>query len=67
MNVRKAGHLLRTAPTLYLVMLAFILAVVSIGSVYAHLPNIQSIVAHRYWILLAAFVVMAIAAVIPDA
>ena len=68
MNVRKPGRLLRRGvPALYLFVIAFVLAVASIGSAYAHLPNSQSIIANRYWILLAAFVVMAVAAVMPDA
>lgn len=67
MTVRKPSHSLRGAPTLFLFVIAFVVAVVPIASTYAHLPSLQGGAANRTWIPLAAFALMALAAVIPDA
>ena len=51
-----------TPPTIPVFLVALILAVLSVASMYAHIPVVQSFIAadhHRYWIMVAAFIVLA--------
>jgi hypothetical protein len=50
-----------TPPTIPIFLLSVILAVLSIGSLYTHVPVIGTYIAaghHRYWMLVVAFVIM---------
>lgn len=50
-----------TPPTIPVFLIAVILAVLSFGSLYTHLPSIQGVVAaHRYGMMTAAFVILAL-------
>lgn len=55
-----------TPPTIPVFLIAVILAVLSVGSLYTHIPSIQGFVAaHRYWMMVAAFAVMTLGVVFP--
>jgi hypothetical protein len=53
-----------TPPTIPVFLIAMILAIVSIGSHYTHIPVVgHYVAAHQYWVLVAAFVIMTIGVV----
>lgn len=57
-----------TPPTIPIFLLAVILAILSVGSMYTHVPAIGPYIAaghHRYWMMVAAFVIMTIGVVFP--
>ena len=55
-----------TPPTIPVFLIALSLATLSIGSHYTHIPAIgHYVVAHQYWILVAAFAVMTLGVVFP--
>ena len=50
-----------TPPTIPVFLIAVILAVLSVGSMYTHIPAVQGFLAsghHRYWMMVAAFVIL---------
>lgn len=51
-----------TPPTIPVFLVAVILAALSILSLYTHVPAVQGFLAadhHRYWMMVAAFLVLA--------
>lgn len=57
-----------TPPTIPVFLIAVILAVLAVGSMYTHVPGIQAYIAaghHRFWMMTAAFVIMTIGVVFP--
>lgn len=55
-----------TSPTIPVFLIAIVLAILSVGSLYTHIPSIQGFVAaHRYWMMVAAFVVMTTGVLFP--
>ena len=55
-----------TPPTIPVFLIAMVLAVRSIGSHYTHIPTVgHYVVAHQYWILVAAFAIMTIGVIFP--
>jgi hypothetical protein len=57
-----------TPPTIPIFLIAVILAILSVGSMYTHVPAIGPYIAaghHRYWMMVAAFVIMTIGVVFP--
>ena len=48
-----------TPPTIPVFLIAIVLAILSVASLYTHIPGIHVFVAgHRYWMMVAAFAVM---------
>ncbi len=57
-----------TPPTIPVFLLAVVLALLSVVSLYAHIPTVQPYIAashHRYWLMVAAFVILAVGVVFP--
>ena len=55
-----------TPPTLLVFLVAVLLAGLSVGSHYAHIPYIgRYVVAHQYWILVAAFATLTAGVILP--
>jgi hypothetical protein len=57
-----------TPPTNPVFLIAVVLALLSVGSLYAHVPGIQSYIAsghHRYWMMVAAFAIMTAGVIFP--
>ena len=50
-----------TPPTIPVFLVALILAGLSVASMYTHIPAVQGFIAadhHRYWMMVAAFLVL---------
>lgn len=50
-----------TPPTIPVFLIAVVLAVLSIASLFTHIPAVQGYIAaghHRYWMMVAAFAVL---------
>jgi hypothetical protein len=55
-----------TPPTIPVFLIAIVLAALSIGSHYTHIPAVgRYVVAHQYWMLVAAFAVLTLGVVFP--
>lgn len=57
-----------TPPTIPVFLIALVLAVLSVGSLYTHVPAIQGYIAaghHRYWMMVAAFAILAAGVIFP--
>ena len=55
-----------TPPTIPVFLIALILGALSVASLYTHIPSIQGFVAaHRYWMMVTAFVVMTLGVLLP--
>ena len=55
-----------TPPTILVFLVAVLLAALSIGSHYAHVPYVgRYVAAHQYWILVAAFTTMTAGVIFP--
>lgn len=57
-----------TPPTIPVFLIAVVLAVLSVGSLYTHVPALQGYIAaghHRYWMMVAAFVILTVGVVFP--
>ncbi len=55
-----------TPPTIPVFLLAVVLALLSVGSMYTHVPAIGGYIAaghHRYWMMVVAFVIMTVGVV----
>lgn len=57
-----------TPPTTPVFLIAVVLAVLSVGSLYTHVPAVQGYIAaghHRYWMMVAAFVILSAGVIFP--
>lgn len=57
-----------TPPTIPVFLIALVLAVLSVGSLYTHVPAIHGYIAaghHRYWMMVAAFAILAAGVIFP--
>jgi hypothetical protein len=55
-----------TPPRFVVFLVAMILAILSIGSHYTHIPTIgRFVVSHQYWMLVAAFALLAAGVIFP--
>lgn len=57
-----------TPPSLFVFLISLILAAVSVASLYAHIPRIHGFVAgHRYWMMVAAYMLLFVGVAFPGA
>jgi len=55
-----------TPPTIPVFLVAVVLALLAVGDLYTHVPHIHGfLAAHRFWVMVTAFVIMTAGVVLP--